>query len=188
MLRDGRQMQMVQVELIAAGRAVARAQALRVREADTPRGETPVGYPGPDAFAPNPQQTLGVLRHVDHRVLAGRDRQAGPGALWVKFGYEVIGGTALSPLARAALASDYVAGRGNMLGADPYSWPNLDISLFLMREPVGEWVLIEASTESDGNGTAISSGRLADAQGTFARSHQVIFVERTEEQPDHVML
>lgn len=188
MLRGGRQMQLMQVELMAGGRAAARAQALRVRETDTPASELPVGYDGPEAFAEGPPRTLGVLRHTNHRQIAGRDRSEGPGVLWLRFGAEVIGGTPLSPLVRAAMAADYPAGRGNMVGADPYSWPNLDISLFLMRAPVGEWLLVEAMTESAGKGTAIASSRLADRQGTFARTHQVVFVERTESQPGHVTL
>lgn len=186
LLRGGRQMQLLQVELIAGGRAVARAQALRVRDADTPACETPIGAAHPEEFPQGPPQTLGVLRHTERRVVSARDRASGPGRLWVRFDHEVIGGVALSPLARTAMAGDYPAGVGNMLVPDPYSWPNLDISLFLMREPVGEWIMIEATTESAGNGTAIASGRLADRDGTFARTHQVVFVERAEAAPHHV--
>lgn len=188
MLRGGQQMQLCQVELIANGRAAARVQGLRVRETDTPVSELPVGYDGPEGIPEGPPQALGVLRHTNHRQIAGRDRREGPGVLWLRFGAEVIGGTPVTPLVRAAMAADYPAGRGNMIGADPYSWPNLDISLFLMREPVGEWLLVEAMTESAGRGSAIASGRLADRQGTFARTHQVVFVERTEREPDHVTL
>ncbi|MET0362834.1 MAG: thioesterase family protein [Sphingobium sp.] len=185
LVRGGRQMQLHQVELIADGRTVARAQGLRVRDGDTPGFEFPIGYDLPDAYPPAPPQTLGVLRHTDQRVVAGRNRQDGPGVLWINFGAQVIGGTPLSPLTRTAMAADFGGGTGNMLGADPYSSPNLDISLFLMREPVGEWVLTEAITESAGNGTGITSSRLADVRGTFARTHQSIFVERTDEHPDH---
>jgi hypothetical protein len=187
-LRQGRQMQLLQVELLAGGRVAARGQALRVRIADTPIARTPIAYPAPEALAPSPPQTLGVLRHADHRVVAGRMRTEGPGVLWMRFDYEVVSGVALSPLARATMASDYLAGRGNMMTAEPYSWPNLDISLFLMREPVGDWVLVEAQTESEGDGHGIASGVLADRQGVFAHAHQVVFIERAERLPDHVAL
>lgn len=188
MLRDGRQMQMLQVELLAGGRAVARAQALRVRDAATVACETPLGAAMPQDFPLAPPQTLGVLRHTERRVIAPRNRTSGPGALWVKFDHEVIGGVALSPLVRAAMAGDYAAGTGNMLVPQLYNWPNLDISLFLMREPVGEWIMIEATCESAGNGTAISSARLADRSGTFARTHQVVFIEHTDSLPAHAIV
>lgn len=183
LLRPGRQVQQMQVELLAGDRTVARIQALRVREADTPASEPPTGHDGPEHFPNIPQHGIGVMRHTDRHVIADRTRAQGPGAQWIRFNQEVIGGTPLTPLVRAGMAGDFAAGCGVMPGVDPYSWPNLDISLFLMRQPVGEWVLVEAITESAGKGSAVASARLADAHGTFARSLQTVFVERIASWP-----
>lgn len=182
-LRDGARMQLLQVELSVKDRVYARCTALRVRVTDTPAGETPVGVAPPDAWPRGPASELGVLKYTDVRIVAGRNRESGPGMIWLKFGYELVAGEALTPLVRSAMSADYPGGIGNMLNADAYSWPNLDITVYLTREPVGEWLLIEAFTESAGTGTAVASARLADLGGSFARTHQTIYVERTEAAP-----
>jgi len=41
---------------------------------------------------------------------------------------------------------------------------------------VGDWLLCDASTWSDGRGFARSDMVLADGQGPFGRAHQILFV------------
>jgi hypothetical protein len=113
---------------------------------------------------------------METRLVRGEIGQPGPKALWVRFGHEHVGGVPLSPLVRAASIADFGGGLGTMLDRREWTSANLDITLHMTREPVGDWLLCDASTWSDGRGFARSDMVLADGQGPFGRAHQILFV------------
>ncbi|MET0138031.1 MAG: hypothetical protein ABW192_06585 [Sphingobium sp.] len=44
------------------------------------------------------------------------------------------------------------------------------------RMPRGKWLLIDALTETAGNGLAIVSSVFSDRDGVYARGHQALFL------------
>lgn len=177
-VRGGKRMQIVQAELSGGGRVVARAQALRVRRDTGPTSITPIGYDLPEAYEIKESRGPGVVRHTERRVIVGRKRAPGtPGAIWMRFDYDLIEGIPLSPLVRTTMLADYGSGIGNIPDAGRYGHPNLDITIYLTREPAGEWLMIESQTEAEGDGVGFTSARLADRDGTFARTHQTLFLQ-----------
>ncbi|CAM8672507.1 thioesterase family protein [Sphingobium cupriresistens] len=180
-VREGRRIQMVEAELLIARRVVARATALRVRKADTPVIAVPGDYPPPETVpASDFMGDKAFGGSMETRLIQGGLRVPGPGALWVKFGHEHVRGVALSPLVRTAILGDFGGGLGSELDGETWTYANLDIAVHLVREPVGEWLLIDARTASAGQGVARSDMILADRDGPFAQAHQTLFVAPRE--------
>lgn len=175
--REGKRIQMIEAELVTQDRVVARAAALRVRQAQTPAIPQDNPYPPPEEVAPSdfmgPRAFGGGM---ETRLVRGSLRTPGPGTLWVRFDHEHVAGIPLSPLIRAASLSDFGGGLGSVVDVEQWTYANLDITTHLVREPVGEWMLVDASTASAGFGVGRSDMTLADRDGPFARAHQTLFI------------
>lgn len=113
---------------------------------------------------------------LESRLVSGGLRVPGPSVLWVRFGHEHVAGVPLSPLVRTAMLGDFGGGLGSVLDKDEWTYANLDISIHMLREPRGEWLLLDAATASEGRGVGRSDMILADTQGPFARAHQMLFI------------
>jgi acyl-CoA thioesterase len=177
--REGQRMRVLEAELIQGGRAFARASALLVRQTETPTAESGLSWPPPEAidsvsYSANPE----LRNAVERRIVRGSPREAGPGAMWVRICAEMVAGVPLSPLVRAAMFGDFGSSIGSALDVREWTFANVDISLHFLREPRGEWLLIDALSESDGNGVSMVSSIFADRDGVYARGHQALFVNR----------
>jgi hypothetical protein len=177
--RDGRKMQMVESHLLAGDTPVARARVLRVREAESPSIDEPMPYPSPEdsptrQFLP---EGIQLAELIETRQVSGEPDQRGPGVVWTRLRADLVPGVATSPLVHAAMLSDF--GNGVSMAADVRRWSfaNLDISLHMVRRPVGEWLLVEADAMLQGLGVALSNMTLADRTGPFGKAHQTLFIE-----------
>jgi hypothetical protein len=70
--------------------------------------------------------------------------------------------------------ADFGNGMANAISFDEWNFPNIDIVVMFLE---GEWILLEAETETAGNGLGVVSGTLADGKGAFARLHQTLFID-----------
>jgi hypothetical protein len=174
LLRDGKRMQTLEVTLSAADRTWVRATALRVRRAETPDRSPPLVRPLPSADDPRDRKSLAWYEAVRVR---GDFATPGPGSLWVRLDTDVIEGEPASPLAAMAMIADFGAGTGPLLPLAEWTLANLDITVYLTRTPVGEWLLIEAESEGAGTGIGVSRSRIGDAEGMFGTALQTIFLE-----------
>ena len=55
---------------------------------------------------------------------------------------------------------------------------NSDLTMYLLRRPVGDWFALEAVSHYDRGGRGIAEARLFDEHGYLGRSHQALFVDR----------
>lgn len=181
-LREGRRLQLLEVELVAEDRVWLRATALRVRVLESPSITNPVSrsLPEPDEIEAAKQQ-----RWVDSIRREGDFLQPGPGAQWVRFRADVVEGHPLSPLEAVAMLADFGSGAAPLLSVDEWSLANVDISVHLTRLPASEWLLIDAASESAGLGVGLTNSRIGDSQGMFAMAHQTIFVQPGQGIPTH---
>ena len=177
-VRAGGKMQMVESFLVAEGEPVARARVMRVREHETPSYPEPMIYPQVDTIPERPfinlERVFGDL--IESRVVAGLDGERGPGTVWVRFPPDVVAGVPASPTVCAGMLSDFGNGVSSPLARDRWFYANIDISLHLARRPVGEWLLVDASTMALGQGVGLANMILADRGGPFGRAHQTLFV------------
>jgi Thioesterase-like superfamily len=81
-----------------------------------------------------------------------------------------------SPMARTLLVADSGSGVGAALTATRFIFINVDLSVVLPRDPVGEWLLLEASTVVGSGGTGLATTRLSDEAGPCGRAWQTLLV------------
>lgn len=175
--RNGKQIKLIEAELSVEGRVSARATALLIRAIETPPLQSQLAYDPPESFADSGPSGRAALRGaMQRRIVYGDFRRSGPGAMWSRIDIGMVAGTPLSPLVRAAMLGDMGSAIGSALPVKGFTFPNLDIAIHFTRMPRGEWLLIDALTETAGNGLAIVSSAFSDRDGVYARGHQVLFV------------
>ncbi len=82
------------------------------------------------------------------------------------------------PLQRVAAAADFGNGISSTLDFDEHLFINTDLSLHLVREPVGEWVLLDSRTFIDRLGVGLAQSRLYDLGGVIGLAAQTLYVDR----------
>lgn len=179
LLRQGRQIQLVQITLLTEGVEVVRASVLRVRCERSPEsGAAPLDVPGPDAsreLSADQRIHCPFLDGVAARLAQGQ--RPGPAAMWFRSLRPIVDGTETSPAMRAAMAADFCNGVSSPLDIRQWSFVNADLSLNLVRLPIGEWILVNAETWIGPRG-AIATARLGDETGYFGRAVQTLLIKR----------
>ena len=172
---------------LSDGKELIRATALFQREDAV---GLPDGLPGhPLPMAPktpgaSPVQrfpfALGELGYpdlVENRIAKGR-MFAGPSAVWFRMQYPLVQGQEPSPYQRVAVAADSGNGISAILDLSTHVFVNSDLTINLLRRPVGEWVCLEARTHLSGHGGGLAESALFDSQGLIGRATQSLFVRQ----------
>jgi hypothetical protein len=183
-LRGGRSVELVEATLSAAGTTVMRATALRIRRAELP---PPAGLdggrrlPGPERgreapFFPTGQQ-VGYHTAMEWRFLAGSFLEPGPATVWLRMRHPLVPDEPPSPLVRVLAAAD--SGNGVSAALDYRDWlfVNADLTVYLHRPAVGEWVALEAAT-TIAAGVGLADTAIHDQQGPLGRGLQALLVGR----------
>jgi acyl-CoA thioesterase len=63
-----------------------------------------------------------------------------------------------------------------------YSFINPDLTVYLHRYPVGEWVCLDAVTHPQSNGIGLAESALFDEEGSIGRAAQSLLIERAREE------
>jgi hypothetical protein len=182
-VRQGRKLQLCDVELLADGVLVVRGSVLKLIRNPVTLPEIvrsdQVDLPGPDAGhrAQGKITTNPFLGRLDMSVVKGGFNVPGPGAVWFRVAKPIIEGRQASPLMRAVVAADFCNGTSSVLDFRAWTFINGDLTVSLARDPVGDWVLLDAETWLGPEGGGIACARLADSQGYFGRAVQSILVE-----------
>ncbi|MES1991225.1 MAG: thioesterase family protein [Pseudomonadota bacterium] len=186
-VREGKKIQLCAVSLFSGDKECVRASALKIRSADYPElqgiGDTSVTLP--DAVSSKPvdeiiRRSSGFISGVEIRAAKGGfslQGAGGPAACWFRSVRPIVAGSVNSPLMRAAMTADFSNGVSSALQR-PWTFLNADLSISLVRMPVGEWILLDAETWIDPTGIGIAAGRLADERGYFGRCVQNLVVEK----------
>jgi Thioesterase-like superfamily len=183
-LRGGRSVELVEATLVAGDTEVMRATALRIRIADLglPDGLAPgPRLPGPEAGRAAPffptGQDVGYHTAMESRFVAGSFLELGPAAVWMRMRHPLVAGETPSPLCRVVIAADSGNGVSAVLDYRRWRFVNPDLTVYLLRPPVGEWVALEAAT-AVAAGIGLADTALHDQQGPIGRSVQALFVDR----------
>jgi hypothetical protein len=183
-VREGKKIQLCSVQLSADGVEVVRASVLKIRATslalpDSVKDEA-VSLPGPDeSRVPKggPNDTNPFTSGVQMRFAKGGFRKPGPAAVWFRAERPIIEGEGISPLMRAAIASDYCNGTSSVLDFTQWTFINGDLNINLARMPVGEWILLDAESYIGPSGAGVAFARLGDMQGYFGRAVQSLVIE-----------
>jgi hypothetical protein len=185
-VRPGKKVQLVEASMtLRDGTELCRAVALRIRHAAVDlRAENVVEIPTP------PPPETGVFQPgvggdrafavtgVELRFVRGIFLQPGPATVWIRLRMPVLPGETPSGMQRACAAADF----GNGV-ASIYEWGrslfiNPDLTVYLERTPVGEWVCIDSVTHPGPHGRALAESQLFDLDGLVGRSLQALLVAR----------
>ncbi|MDO8419439.1 MAG: thioesterase family protein [Rubrivivax sp.] len=178
--------------LVADGKEVARFTALMQREDDLPVPAGTAGHPLPRApksvadspvcRMPFPGLDAGYGNLVENRLAEGRFFE-GPCAAWFRLRHPLVDGEAPSPYQRVAVAADSGNGVSAALDFRRYSFVNCDLTINLLRRPVGEWICLHAHSAYGGNGCGVAESALFDEIGFIGRATQTLAVRLREAPP-----
>jgi hypothetical protein len=183
-VREGRKIQLIDVRLLAGTSEVVRASALRIRVSDQTLPERattpPLDLPLPEQGQPPnfDKNETPFLRGLDISVVRGSMGAPGPAAVWFRANQPIVAGAAISAAMRAMIAADFCNGVSSVLSPRQWTFINGDLTVSLGREPVGDWILLDAETWIGPDSVGIAAGRLADTKGYFGRSAQSIIFEK----------
>jgi Acyl-CoA thioesterase C-terminal domain len=163
------------------GHEVARATAWRVQRTEAvptaSRLAAPPPLPGQAELAgPPPGWVDGYMSAIDIRAARGSLTAPGPGAFWGKMLYPLVPDEEPSPVERALVIAD--SGNGASLEIDVARWfsLNTELTVHLHREPVGEWICLDAQTTVSHGGTGIATSVLSDLDGPFGVGAQSLLI------------
>ncbi|HEV3397952.1 MAG TPA: thioesterase family protein [Actinomycetes bacterium] len=185
LLRGGRSVELVEASLRAGEVEVMRATALRIRTAEVGLpGDLVPGprLPGPEAgrvapFFPTGQD-VGYHTAMEFRFVAGSFLELGPATVWTRMRHPLVAGEAPSPLCRVLVAADSGNGISATLDFRRWRFINPDLTVYLHRPPLGEWVCLDARTHLSAVGTGLAESALSDEQGRVGRSVQALLVDK----------
>jgi hypothetical protein len=176
--RPGRSVELLAGELRAGGRPVLRARAWRVLGSPVGTPEAPPIALPEEAEAPPPAlgETFGYAHAVEWRWARGGWEDRGPATVWTRMKIPLIEGEEPTPRQRVMVVADSGNGASNVLDWGRYLFINTELTVHFTREPVGEWVLLDASTQLAEGGAGLASSVLSDRTGPVARGAQALFV------------
>jgi acyl-CoA thioesterase len=187
LLRDGRKAKTLQVGLFDDEVEIGRCTALlTARGSDSPADPfTPAPAPDapPESGTPPPaavQRWSRYFQHVSVRLIEGALEKPGPAAAWMRLEVPMVQGEANTPLLQAVQAADFSSGVGQIVDMRQWSFVNPEISLYFLRDPEGEWILIRSRTRVGANGAGLTTATLSDRGGPFAEVMQAMSFERRE--------
>ncbi|HEU0203654.1 MAG TPA: thioesterase family protein [Burkholderiaceae bacterium] len=171
--------------LVADGKDIALFTALMQREDDVPVPAGTAGHPLPApprspeasvaATMPFGRRHIGYGNLVETRVAAGKFFD-GPCAAWFRLRYPLLNDETPSPYQCVAVAADSGNGISAALDFARYSFVNCDLTINLLRRPVGTWICLDARTELGGNGCGVAASVLYDETGLIGRATQSLAV------------
>jgi Thioesterase-like superfamily len=184
-LRAGRAIQRLEATLATGGRVLTRASALatRIQAVDLPPVKPEPGDPPPPPESGSPfafpvfhGRAVGYQTAVDARLVRGGYGE-NPTTVWIRSRVPLVLGEAPSPLQRVMIAAD--SGNGIAVVLDPtrYTFVNADLTVYLHRAPVGEWVCLDAVTIPEPTGIGLTRSRLWDLNGPLGWALQSLVVE-----------
>ncbi|MHA6668371.1 thioesterase family protein [Homoserinimonas sp. A447] len=181
MLRPGRTIELIQAELVSAGRTAVRATAWRLQRSDTSSVAVieDERMPAPDESVPPldlSEWPGGYIVSIDVHPAPGH--AAGHGRAWVRTRHPLIDGAAFSDVSRLVGLIDTSNGIATRVKPGPgsYLFPNVDLQVHLYREPAGEWLGLANSVSFGPDGIGLTSTVLHDEAGPFGRAEQILTI------------
>ena len=180
-VRPGRSVSLARAELvdIDRDRVGATAQAWLCPTSSTgpsaPSGALPHG---PDDGVPHERPATwngGYLDAMEWRWITGAVDQPGPGVVWMR-SPALVDGHAISPVQRLLACVDSASGVSAALDVTEWGFLNTDLTVHLLRPPVGEWLCLDAETALGPGSVGIATSAVYDELGLVARSAQALLV------------
>lgn len=180
-LRPGKRVALLETVLESGGHEVLCARGWRIaRLDDAPvvhKNGTPATLPDtatrprfPSGFSD------GYLSHIEWRFESGSFDVPGPCRAWGRPRIPLLPDEAITPMSLTLLIADSGSGLSRTLDPRQFIFINVDLTVILQRDLVGEWVRLDAETTMGGTGTGLAESQLSDAAGLVGAAIQTLLV------------
>ena len=176
-LRPGRTVELLEAELRANGRPAMTARAWRLPGTEAP-GAAPDAHPPlpRPGEATAPPHDFGYGHAVELRFAAGGWFEPGPATAWTRLKVGVVPDEQPSPLQRVLAVADSGNGISAVMSWDDWLFINPELTVHVVRPPVGEWVVLDAATTIAPGGAGLARSTLSDDTGPVAYGAQSLLV------------
>ena len=182
-IRPGKSVVLASATLSADDGEVMRAQGWLIRRGDD-LGLPHVVAEGPPAQGPGagkrvdllPTGRVSYLTAMEWRFIKGMFLERGPATAWARMRLPLIDEEEITPLSRALVLADSSNGISSALDFDNWIFINCDLTIYLHRLPVDEWVCLDAATTIEPSGIGLAASVLSDEEGVIGRGLQALFV------------
>ena len=171
--------------LVVDDKEIANVTALAQREHDVKLLDVLPGHPlplaprGPDdsppAVLPFGDKSVGYFDLVETRIARGVFFK-GPCAIWFRLRHPLFENEEPSGYQRVAVAADSGNGISAILDFTRYTFLNLDLTINLLRKPMGEWICLNARTWLGQNGCGLAESMVYDLHGLIGRATQSLAI------------
>jgi len=180
-MRPGKRVALLDAVVESGGQEVLIARGWRIaRSGATPavfNDEPPPAVPATSVRPSFPGGHVdGYLSEIDWRFVSGNFDEPGPCQTWARPRIRLLPGEDLSPMCRALLVADSGSGISMTLDPSRFIFINVDLTVVLHRDPVGEWVLLDAVSTMGGTGTGLAETRLSDTASVVGTGLQTLLV------------
>ena len=163
------------------GTEVLRARALFLlpTEFDATPAQAPP-FPGPEQGAPNDWHSptpMFPTHGVEIRFVEGSFRAVGPATAWFRLAAPLLAGEPERGLDRVLTAGDFGNGIAPAVPWEGHTFINPDLTVFIERDPVDEWVALQSHTRAQRGSVALAESVLWDRRGRIGRAVQTLLVE-----------
>src|SRR6202140_961149 len=180
-VRDGLRIKVVEADFFSGGAAMARASCQLLRKTESPQGTvwSPPNWdvPAPADIAAPADPRLGMHGKWTIRPIVGAMGTVGPRRLWMREVRDLVDGTPLTPFVRVAVAADFARPFANA-GDQGLGYINSDVTLYLHRLPVKEWIGFEGVNHQATDGIAIGECFLSDQQAPIGEPPVAALAQR----------
>lgn len=181
----GRNVAHYAARLWGGGKELARFTALAQRENPLTLPAALDGHPLPQAprtpadsqgqRMPFDRRLVGYADLVETRIASGTFFQ-GRCAAWFRLQRPLVEHEAPSGYQRVAVAADSGNGISAVLDFAEHVFVNSDLTVNLLRRPIGEWICVDARTLLAPNGCGLAESQLFDQTGLVGRATQSLAV------------
>lgn len=170
-IREGNRIRVAEATCYQGDTEIARATGVFLRRSEQPPGNVwrpePWQVPPPHAIQPQQPRDFPLMwetRVIDHPFGAVAQKRA-----WLREIRELVAGIELTPFVRAASAADFTNPFANS-GDRGLEFVNADITMYLHRDPEGEFIGFEVTSHQSEAGVAVAECLLYDTRGAIGHS------------------
>jgi hypothetical protein len=176
-VRPGRTVELLEARLSAGGRPAMTARAWRMPATEAPGTGDGAGPPPPrpDEETPPPHD-FGYGHAVEIRFAAGGWFDHGPATAWTRLKVGIVPDEPPTPLQRVLAVADSGNGISAVMSWDEWLFINPELTVHVLRPPVGDWVVLDAVTTISTGGAALARSVLSDDAGPVAYGAQSLLV------------
>ncbi|MCG8654224.1 thioesterase family protein [Yimella sp. RIT 621] len=178
-LRPGRTIELLEATLTIGGRVIIRARAWRLSVQDTTAraGNELPAMDGPEHAAPmDPTKEWpgGYIASLEMRQLpGGRD---GRRSVWIRTRPTLVEGERATPVAALVTRVDTANGVATRFRPTELMFPNVELSLHLIRTPRPGWVGLDTAVTFGPTGLGLTSTTVHDEDGPVGKIEQCLTV------------